>query len=159
MKRRYIVILLVLIFGALFWALTKKTPETVVVVEPLPTLAPEVKPAEKAGRIVVTTPLPETNVGSSPVTIKGRAVGNWFFEASAPVDIVNWDGLIIGSGYVMVDEGYSWMTTDMVPFTGTVSYDATKLAPYKYGWIIMKKDNPSGEPQFDEALEFKILFP
>jgi hypothetical protein len=157
MKKRYI-LFIVVIFGILFWAITRKAPEAPVVL-PDETLAPTVKPAEKEGLIVVTSPLPESTVSASPIVIKGKAKGTWFFEASAPVDIVNWDGLIIGQGYVMVDEGYSWMTTDMVPFTGTVSYDATKLAPYKYGWIIMKKDNPSGEPQFDDALEFKILFP
>lgn len=157
MKKRYIFVILV-VFGLLFWALTKAVPEAPIVTAP-DTMAPDVAPAEKPGKIVVSFPLPESTISASPVTIKGRAVGNWFFEASAPVDIVNWDGLIIGQGYVTVDAPYDWMTTDFVPFTGTVSYDATQLGPYKYGWIIMKKDNPSGEPQFDDALEFKILFP
>jgi hypothetical protein len=159
MKKRYIIIFLVVVFGVLFWALTKSVPEATEEITPAQTLTPEAKPAEKAGFIVVNSPLPESTVSASPITIKGRAVGNWFFEASAPVDIVNWDGLIIGQGYVTVDQGYDWMTTDMVPFTGTVSYDANQLAPYKYGWIIMRKDNPSGESQFDNSLEFKILFP
>jgi hypothetical protein len=159
MKRRYIVLVLIIIFGVLFWAFTKSTPKVPVGVVPNDSLSPEVSPAEKPGVIVVSSPLPETTVPPSSVVVKGKAVGNWFFEASAPVDIVNWDGLIIGQGYVMVDQGYDWMTTDMVPFTGTISYDANQLGAYKYGWIIMKKDNPSGEPQFDDSLEFKILFP
>lgn len=161
MKRRYLVIILVVVFGVLFWALmrnyAKRLPEPNgnVSLEPTPVL----QQAQKEGKIVVTSPLIESTVSSSPIVIKGRAVGNWFFEASAPVDVVNWDGLIIGQGFVTVDEGYDWMTTDMVPFTGTVTYDASKLTPYKYGSIIMRKDNPSGEPQFDEYIEFKILFP
>jgi hypothetical protein len=122
-------------------------------------MTPEVLPAQKDDLIIVSSPLPESTVGASPVVVKGRARGNWFFEASAPVNIVNWDGLIIGEGYMTVDDGYDWMTTEYVPFTGTISYDATQLGPYKYGWIILKKDNPSGEPQFDNALEFKIFFP
>lgn len=158
MKKRYILIVLV-VFGILFWALTKAIPNEPSNVTPPITMTPDPAPAEKPGKIVVSSPLPETTVSASPITIKGRAVGNWFFEASAPVDVVNWDGLIIGSGYVTVDAPYDWMTTDFVPFTGTVSYDASQLGPYNYGWIIMKKDNPSGEPQFDDALEFKILFP
>lgn len=157
MKKRYILIILV-VFGVLFWALTKAVPKEPVVNVP-DTMMPDKAPAEKVDRIVVTSPLPESTVSSSPITIKGRARGNWFFEASAPVDIVNWDGLIIGQGYVTVDEPYEWMTMEFVPFTGTVSYDASQLGPYNYGWIIMKKDNPSGESQFDEALEFKIFFP
>ncbi len=157
MKKRYIVVVLV-VFGILFWALTKAVPEAPVVETP-DAMVPAMAPAEKVGKIVVSSPLPESTVSGSPITITGRAVGNWFFEASAPVDVVNWDGLIIGQGYVTVDAGYDWMTTDLVPFTGTVSYDASLLAPYNYGWIIMKKDNPSGEPALDESLEFKILFP
>lgn len=159
MKKRYILLVLV-VFGILFWALTKAVPtKAPVVTKPDDTMAPEPAPAQKEGLITVYSPLPESTVSASPVSIKGKAVGNWFFEASAPVDIVNWDGLIIGQGYVTVDEGYNWMTTDMVPFSGTVSYDASKLGAYKYGWIIVKKDNPSGEPQFDDSLEFKVLFP
>ena len=159
MKRRYIVLVLIIIFGVLFWAFTKATPKESVSMVPDGSLAPDALPAEKPGVIVVSSPLPESTISANSVVVKGRAVGNWFFEASAPVDIVNWDGLIIGQGYVTVDQGYDWMTTDMVPFTGTISYDATQLGAYKYGWIIMKKDNPSGEPQFDDSLEFKVLFP
>jgi hypothetical protein len=91
--------------------------------------------------------------------IKGKVRGNWLFEATAPVVVVNWDGLIIGEGYIKTDEGYDWMTTDFVPFTGSISYDKTKLGTYNYGSIILKKNNASGEPQFDDSLEFKILFP
>jgi Immunoglobulin-like domain of bacterial spore germination len=134
--------------------------ENIILSKPLvPLTVAETLPAQKEGKIVVSSPLPNSTLSVSPVIIKGKAVGNWFFEASAPVDIVNWDGLIIGQGFVKVDAGYDWMTTVMVPFTGTISYDASQLGPYKYGWIIMKKDNPSGGSQFDDSLEFKILFP
>lgn len=153
------VLILVIAFGFMFWAITRDyKPVVVKPVEQYPAPA-ALLAAQKEGIIVVDSPLIESTVSASPVTIKGRAKGNWFFEASAPVNIVNWDGLIIGQGYVTVDQGYDWMTTDMVPFTGTITYDATQLGAYKYGWIIMKKDNPSGEPQFDDSLEFKIFFP
>ena len=157
MKKRYIFLVLI-VFGLLFWALTRAVPAKAPLVIPNDSLAPTPAPAEKVGVITVYSPLPESTVSSSSVSIKGKAVGNWFFEASAPVNIVNWDGLIIGEGYVTVDSGYDWMTTDMVPFSGTVSYDASKLTPYDYGWIIMKKSNASGEPEFDDALEFKVFF-
>jgi hypothetical protein len=163
MKKRYILLIIIIIFAIAAWFYACTGVVCAPTIEDRPnsdksSLAPDALPAQKEGVITVTTPLPQSTV-SSPVTIKGKAVGNWFFEASAPVDIVNWDGLIIGQGHVTVDEGYDWMTTDMVPFTGSVSYDATKLGAYKYGWIIMRKDNPSGEAKFDDSLEFKVLFP
>ncbi len=162
MKKRFILLVLVVFFGLIAWFYFCPGQVCAPTVTTLPGqeevgLAPEAAPAQKEGVIIVSTPLPESTI-TSPVTIKGKAKGNWFFEASAPVEIVNWDGLIIGKGFVTVDEGYDWMTTDMVPFTGSVSYDANQLGAYKYGWIIMKKDNPSGESQFDDHLEFKVLF-
>jgi hypothetical protein len=159
MKKRYILIILV-VFGVMFWALTRAVPTSAPIIPVVPsTGGVDAAPAEKDGVITVTSPLPNSTLTASPFVIKGKAKGNWFFEASAPVSVVNWDGLIIGQGYIKVDDGFDWMTTDMVPFTGTISYDASQLGTYKYGWIILKKDNPSGEAQFDDSLEFKILFP
>lgn len=159
MKRRFMILILVIAFGFMFWAITRDyNPVVQKPAEQNPVVVAPVK-AEKVGIIVVDSPTVDSTLTASPLVIKGKAKGSWFFEATAPVSIVNWDGLIIGEGYIKVDEGYDWMTTEMVPFTGTISYDASQLGAYKYGWIIMKKDNPSGEPQFDDSLEFKIFFP
>ena len=159
MKKRYILIILV-VFGVMFWALTRAVPTSApVVISPAEGIPVAPTMAQKLGVIEVSYPLPETTISASPMTITGKAKGNWFFEATAPVSIVNWDGLIIGQGYIKVDQGYDWMTTDMVPFTGTISYDASQIGMYKYGWVIVKKDNPSDDPKFDDSLEFKILFP
>jgi hypothetical protein len=113
----------------------------------------------KADLIKVTSPLPMGVVGS-PLTLKGQARGNWFFEASAPVSLVNWDGLIIAEGIITADG--EWMTTDFVPFTGELTF----TSPYKEGdpdfmkrgALIFKKDNPSGLPENDDALEFTVWF-
>lgn len=91
---------------------------------------------------------------SSPVKITGEARGNWFFEASFPISIVNWDGLIIGQG-VATAKG-DWMTEDFVPFEANITFDK---ATYKNnGAIILQKDNPSGLPANDDALEIPIFF-
>ncbi len=103
--------------------------------------------------VVVTSPLVGSAV-SSPLVIEGLARGNWFFEASFPVSIVNWDGLIIGDGIAQAQG--EWMTTEYVPFKATITF--TKPDYKDNGWIILKKDNPSGLPQHDDAFEFPILF-
>lgn len=156
------ILILVLVIGLFVWAMVRDSKQPVSPLSqdtPVNQVQDQKTPAQKGDMIVVTSPLPEATISVSPLTIKGRARGNWFFEATAPVNIVNWDGLIIGEGYIQVDEGNDWMTTEYVPFTGTITYDASQLGPYKYGWIILKKHNASGEPQFDDALEFKINFP
>ena len=52
--------------------------------------------------------------------------------------------------------GGEWMTTEYVPFTASLSYTLPPETPYRTGFLILKKDNPSGEPQFDNSLEIKI---
>ncbi len=112
-----------------------------------------VKPAEILDLITVSSPLPESKVGN-PIEISGSARGFWFFEASAPVTVVNWDGLIIGEGYITAQG--DWMTEDFVAFTGAISYTLPADSYSTRGAIIMKKDNPSGLPENDKALEFPV---
>ena len=99
-------------------------------------------------------------VVSSPRELRGEARGYWFFEASFPVILTNWDGLIIAEGYATAED--SWMTEDFVPFVATIEF----VSPYQEGdedfmsrgTLILKKDNPSGLPENDDALELPILF-
>jgi hypothetical protein len=108
---------------------------------------------DKSDLIVLDSPLPNAVV-SSPLTLTGKARGGWFFEASFPVTLTNWDGLIIGESYITAQG--EWMTTEYVSFEGTLEFTNTEYGDY--GFFILQKDNPSGEPQFDDAIEFKVLF-
>jgi hypothetical protein len=119
----------------------------------------EVVSADKADLILVSSPLPDSLV-TSPLQISGRARGNWFFEGSFPVILTNWDGLIIAEGYATA-EG-DWMTTEFVPYTAILTF----TSPYSVGdpdfmqrgALILKKDNPSGLPEHDDALEIPVRF-
>ncbi len=111
-------------------------------------------PPFEAG-VVVGSPLPMSSI-TSPVTISGTARGNWFFEGSFPISIVNWDGLIIGEGIAQAQG--EWMTEDFIPFTATISYTPATGTPYNTGAIILKKDNPSGLPENDASIEIPITF-
>ena len=113
----------------------------------------------KADVIQVTSPAGMAVV-TSPLSLSGKARGNWFFEASAPVSLVNWDGLIIAEGFITANG--DWMTTEFVPFSGTLEF----TSPYKdgdpdfmkRGSLIFKKDNPSSLPENDDAVEIPVLF-
>lgn len=105
--------------------------------------------------IKVDAPRPYALVGS-PIEIHGEARGTWFFEGSFPVTVVNWDGLIIGEG-IATAQG-EWMTEAFVPFTAIVSYTLSPDTPYDRGAVILKKDNPSGLPEHDNALEIPVTF-
>lgn len=103
--------------------------------------------------IILFSPLTDQFV-SSPLLITGEARGTWFFEGTFPITIVNWDGLIIGESYATAQK--NWMTEDFVPFTAQIEF--TKPTVYDYGALILQKDNPSGLPQYDDALEIPIKF-
>lgn len=108
---------------------------------------------EKSDLIRLDTPKPNTAI-ESPLVLKGVARGNWFFEASFPVVLTDWDGLIIAEGFATAQG--EWMTTEFVPFTATLKF--TKPAYKNNGSLILKKDNASGLPEHDDALEIPILF-
>ena len=103
-----------------------------------------------SGLINVTSPTTDALV-DSPLMVSGEARGYWFFEATAPVVVTNWDGLIIGEGYIEAQG--DWMTEDFVPFTGEITY-TQEATPYSAtGTVIFMRDNPSGLPENDAAVE------
>jgi hypothetical protein len=110
---------------------------------------------EKMDLIQITSPRPGETV-SSPLIITGKARGNWYFEASFPITVVDWNGLIIGQGHAEAQG--EWMTTEFVPFKATVTFNVPTSTPYRRGSLILQKDNPSGLSQNDDALEIPVLF-
>ena len=131
--------------------------------------------SEKGVEMIVTSPLKDSVV-TSPLTITGEVPGFWYFEATFPVTLVNWDGLIIAEGYATAQGdpdasvGVNWMTEEYVPFTATLEFtdvlpltevveDLTQVEEFmKKGALILQRDNPSGLPQNDDAVEFSIRF-
>lgn len=109
---------------------------------------------EKRDLIRISSPRPNQII-KSPLTITGEARGNWFFEASFPVVLTNWDGLIIAQGIAQAKS--DWMTTDFVPFEATLTFTVDKNVYSNRGSLILRKDNPSGLPEHDDALEIPVV--
>jgi hypothetical protein len=109
---------------------------------------------DKTDLILVDFPQPNQTI-QSPLTITGKARGSWFFEASFPVVLVNWDGLIIAQGTAQAKS--DWTTTDFVPFEAKLTFTIDKKAYSNKGTLILKKDNPSGLPKNDDALEIPVI--
>lgn len=146
----FIIIILVLVGVVVLLELQGNNINVIKVPAPIQYFGNEL---EKKNLVNLTTPRPN-EVIKSPLTIKGQARGNWFFEGSFPVILTDWDGLIIAQG-IATAEG-EWMTTEFVPFSATLEF---KTPVYKNnGNLILKKDNPSGLPEHDDALEIPILF-
>jgi len=110
---------------------------------------------EKTDLIRINTPRPNQTI-SSPLTITGEARGNWFFEASFPIVLTDWDGKIIAQGIAQAKG--DWMTINFVPFEAILTFTVDKNAYSNRGSLILKKDNPSGLSENDDALEIPIVF-
>lgn len=112
---------------------------------------------EKADLIEVENPKFLQKI-KSPILITGQARGSWFFEASFPVSLVYKDDK--GKNFV-VSEGHAdakseWMTNDFVPFEASLEF--VRPPSVGHGYLILKKDNPSGLPEHDDQIEIPVLF-
>ena len=103
---------------------------------------------------LITSAFPRAgDIIKSPLIAIGQARGHWFFEASFPVYVLNDKNEIIGVGFATADD--DWMTEQFVPFSAEVQFDAKGA---KSGFVILKKDNPSGLPENDDALRIPVKF-
>lgn len=103
--------------------------------------------------ISITSPLPSSEI-SSPLIVEGEARGYWYFEASFPIVLTDWDGLIIAEGYATAQD--EWMTEEFVPFEATLEFDTPEYGDS--GYLILQRDNPSDLPENDDAFEIPIIF-
>ena len=95
---------------------------------------------------------------SSPLTISGMARGTWYFEASFPIILTDGDGLIIAQGVAQAKS--DWMTSEFVPFESTIEFTkpVNAAAFGNRASIILKNDNPSGDPVRDMSVEIPVQF-
>jgi len=102
--------------------------------------------------IRISEPLPYDFI-KSPLTVSGMARGNWYFEASFPVKIYDDAGNELGAVPVMAKD--DWMTTEFVPFGGEISFSESSS---EKGYVVFKKDNPSGLPEYDAEVRVLVKF-
>lgn len=103
-----------------------------------------------SARVIVSSPAKNTTVGSR-FEVKGEAPGNWFFEASFPIQVRDNDGNVIARTHASALG--DWMTTDQVSFSSTINIEGGYTGP---ATLILMRDNPSGLPEHDDALEIPI---
>lgn len=91
---------------------------------------------------------------ASPLTITGKVPGSWSFEATFPIELTTGDGRVIAKSAASLTG--DWMTTDLVPFTATLTFDANDASGT--GSVILHKSNPSGLVANDDLIELKIRY-
>ena len=103
---------------------------------------------------VVLSNIKSNQIITSPLTIEGKARGTWFFEASFPIELVDEynNHLAVGIAQAQSD----WMTEDFVEFKAQLEFVAG--ADMK-GFLIFRKDNPSGLPENDKEFIVPVIIP
>ena len=107
---------------------------------------------EKTELIRVNSPRPGDPI-SSPLVVYGEARGNWFFEASFPIKLLDGNGKEIAVAIAQAQE--EWMTTNFVLFKATLEFLKPATAN---GTLVLEKDNPSGLPEHADSLLVPIRF-
>ena len=92
-------------------------------------------------------------VVKSPLTVRGEARGNWYFEASFPVRLVDDQAHVIAVAPAQAKG--DWMTDKFVPFEVTLPAFTTTA---KRGTLILEKDNPSGMPEHAAMITIPVQF-
>jgi len=91
--------------------------------------------------IFVSYPIDNETV-TSPIHITGTVTGNWFFEGSFPIELVNSDGDIIGT--TTAHTSGDWATTSDIDFSADISYPQATTTDRAF--LLLSNDNPSGDP-------------
>ncbi|OGG59194.1 hypothetical protein A3C89_04130 [Candidatus Kaiserbacteria bacterium RIFCSPHIGHO2_02_FULL_50_50] len=103
-------------------------------------------------RIRVTTPTKNAKV-TSPITIKGEAVGPWFFEGSFPITILDGNSNVLAQGAAVASG--NWMQEGFVPFTATIYFSKS---PTDGGKIRLHKANASGLPAGEASFDVPVRY-
>lgn len=151
MRKKIILGLLVSLFiiaGGFFFFSRQSVAPTV----PEPQNAETPAFTDKSDKIIVSN-IVWGSVIKSPVSIQGQARGMWFFEASFPIEVRDEEGNVLGSGIATAED--EWMTENFVPFSAQISFSADGKTN---GFLALIKDNPSGEPEFDDELLIPVSF-
>jgi hypothetical protein len=91
-------------------------------------------------------------VVSSPLAVHGAARGTWYFEGSFPVLLLASNGDTLASKPAAANG--EWMTENYVPFLAVLTFTTTADS----GTLVLRKDNPSGEPLRDDEVRLPVRF-
>lgn len=93
---------------------------------------------------------------TSPLTVDGSAPGSWFWEGVITTELHNSKGGVIASTAGIVKAGEDWMTEYPVNFEAVLEFDVSSVEGE--GYLVIKKSNPSGLPEYDEEYTMSVTF-
>jgi hypothetical protein len=106
-----------------------------------------------AAHLVVEAPAPGARV-ASPLRVRGRARGPWYFEGDFPLELSDARGRVLARG--VASARGEWMTEDFTPFEGVLEFAPPPGAVG--GLLVLRKDNPSDLRELDAAATIPVSF-
>ena len=102
--------------------------------------------------VTVNEPVPSARV-ASPLVVRGKVAGSWYFEGDFPVEVLDARRRVVGQGYGAAQG--EWMTEKPVSFTATVKF---KAPASDRGFVVLHRANPSDEREHDASVEIPVRF-
>lgn len=150
-----IIIVIIIALGTVFYLRGVTPPEVATPINNVPITTPgDATSTPNDNDFVQLVSVKGGDVIKSPLTVTGEARGTWFFEASFPIKIRDEYGNVLAA--VPAQAQGEWMTTNFVPFSATINFTAP--ATTTRGFLVLEKDNPSGDPERDQAIIIPIRF-
>ena len=141
MKRVSLVVTVIAAAAAMYAVITRETR------------APDQDVAVTVPEVVVDTPQAGDLI-TSPLTVTGKARRFWYFEGVIPVALKDQTtGATVAEQRLQAQS--EWMTEDHVAFEGTLEFTAP---PSASGVVVIRKDNPSGQPELEASFEVPVRF-
>jgi len=103
-------------------------------------------------KIILEAPLPN-DIIKSPLSIKGQAVGTWYFEGDFPIKLLDENNQAIAVSFATALG--DWMVESFVPFEAIIEFENPTTSK---GTLILEKDNPSGLKEYADQLAIPVRF-
>jgi len=102
---------------------------------------------------IIVENIEDNQIINSPLTIEGRARGDWFTEGEMPFRLVSQGGLVLKEGSIFAEE--NWMTNDFVDFSSEIEFNAENI---EKGTIYFTQTNPLGGDKDNKELKIPVNF-
>jgi len=109
--------------------------------------------SQKGEIVKIKTPRSGYVIGS-PLIIEGQVKGSWSFEASFPLELLDANKKLIVEDHATLQG--DWMSEEYVSFKATLNFK--NPAGLTNGFLVLRKDNPSGLAENEDFLEIPVGF-
>jgi hypothetical protein len=108
---------------------------------------------KSVGGVTVTLDAPRSGeVVETPLRVSGTVPSSWSFEASFPIELQDANHRKVAQGNADVKD---WTSEREVGFTASIPFKSPETDA---GFLVLRRDNPSGEAANADSVEVPVNF-